>query len=124
MKKNLNDIILIPTDFSEVCTNAVEHGLVLAKSMNYRVFLLHVINKDTKQYLEDEKLTREVIVERLDKLASDYSEEYGVQVEYLIKSGNFFKKIAKISEKLSVKLIILFVETIHGHAVLIIIMLT
>jgi hypothetical protein len=36
-----------------------------------------------------------------------YSKEYDVQVEYLIKSGNFLKKVEKVAEKLSVKLIIL-----------------
>jgi len=107
MKKNLNDIILIPTDFSEVCNNAIEHGLVLAKSLSYRVFLLHVINKDTKQYLEDENLTRETIVEKLDKISAEYTKQYGIQVEYLIKSGNFFNKVEKVADKLAVKLIIL-----------------
>ena len=107
MKKNLNDIILIPTDFSEVCTNAVEHGLVLAKNLHYRVFLLHVVNKETKKYLEDEKLSRETIVEKLDAMTQKYAEEYGVQVEYLLKTGNFFKKMERISKKLAIKLIIL-----------------
>jgi nucleotide-binding universal stress UspA family protein len=107
MKKNLNDIILIPTDFSEVCDNALEHGIILAKNMKYRVFLLHVINKDTQKFLEDEKLTRDTLVERMEKTVNKYSKEYDVQVEYLIKSGNFLKKVEKVAEKLSVKLIIL-----------------
>ncbi len=107
MKKNLNDIILIPTDFSEVCENAIVHGLTLAKSLNYRVFLLHVINDNTKKYLKDENLDRESINEKLDKMSQDYSNEYGVQVEYLVKKGNLFEKIEDVNDKLGAKLIIL-----------------
>ncbi len=107
MKKIKNDIILIPTDFSEVCRNAIEHGLTLAAVLKYRVFLLHVINENTTKYLDEENLTRESIIERLDKMSQDYAKEYGVQVEYLVKSGNLFEKIEDVNDKLGAKLIIL-----------------
>ena len=45
-KKN---IILVPTDFSEVCDNAVNHGCDLAKHFEFDVYVLHVITKDTKK---------------------------------------------------------------------------
>ncbi len=106
-KKVKNDIILIPTDFSEVCQNAIEHGLAVARILKYRVFLLHVINENTTKYLDDENLTRESIVERLDKMSQQYSKEYDVQVEYLVKSGNLFEKIEDVNEKLGAKFIIL-----------------
>lgn len=102
-----SNIILVPTDFSEVCDNAIEHGLILAKSLNYRVFLIHVINKDTNKYLNEKKLTRESIAQKLDEMTLKYSKEYGVQVEYLIKTGNLFEKVKDIAEKLNIKLIIL-----------------
>ena len=105
MKKN--DIILIPTDFSEVCNNAVEHGLVVAKNLNFRVFLIHVINKDTTKYLEEKHMNRDALTQKLNDLTEEYSKRYGVQVEYLIKSGNLFEKVKDVSEKLGVRLIIL-----------------
>ncbi len=106
MIKN-NDIILIPTDFSEVCENAIEHGIQLAKSLNYRVFIFHVINKDTNKYLKTEDLTRETIARKLENLCQKHSTKYDTPVEYLIKTGNLFEKIEEIAEKLSPKLIML-----------------
>ncbi|MEA2041736.1 MAG: universal stress protein [Bacteroidota bacterium] len=103
----LNDIILIPTDFSEVCDNAVEHAVQLAKSLSYRVFLLHVINKDTNKYLKAEELNRESISEKLESISKKYEKKHDTPVEYLIKGGNLFEKIADVSEKLSPRLIIL-----------------
>jgi nucleotide-binding universal stress UspA family protein len=102
-----NDIILIPTDFSEVCDNAIEHGAQLAESLNFRVFLLHVINKDTNKYLKNEELNRESISEKLEAISKEYEKKYNAQVEYLIKSGNLFEKIEDVSDKLSPRLIIL-----------------
>jgi len=107
MTQNLNDIILIPTDFSEVCENAIEHGISVAKIMNYRVFLIHVVNKETNKYLETENLTRESISEVLDEKVAGYEKEHGIKVEYLIRNGNLFDKIQSVTDKLGVKLIIL-----------------
>ncbi len=107
MKKNLNDIILIPTDFSEVCDNAIEHGLELAKTLEYRVFLIHVITKETNKYLNEKKLTRESITERLDGMCQELTKNFGIQVEFLIKSGNLFEKVKDVAEKLNIKLVIL-----------------
>ncbi len=102
-----NDIILIPTDFSEVCENAIEHGAQLATSLNYRVFLLHVINKDTNKYLKTEELNRNSIAEKLEEISKTYEKKYNSKIEYIIKSGNLFEKIEEVAEKISPRLILL-----------------
>ena len=53
-----NNIVLIPTDFSEVCNNAVSHGVKLAKFLGYKACVLHVINKETKAILKKNQLNR------------------------------------------------------------------
>ena len=107
MKKAKNDVILIPTDFSEVCQNAIEHGVSIASIMEYRVVLLHVINKDTDKYLDDENLSEDVITERLESIANEASKNHKVQVEFLVKSGDLFENIKESSDKVGAKLIIL-----------------
>lgn len=107
MKKDSKSIILIPTDFSEVCQNATEHGLILAKAMGCKVVLLHVINKDTHKYLVEKSLDKASIKEMMKKSADEYSEKYGVPVRVHISTGKLFKKIKKINDKFSPKLIIL-----------------
>ncbi len=107
MKKDIQNVILIPTDFSEVCENAIEHGCVLAKAMGSIVWLLHVINKDTHKYLEDENLEESSIDDMLNKAASKYKKKYDIQIETFISSGNLFEKIKEVNDKLNAKLIIL-----------------
>ena len=107
MKNDTRNVILIPTDFSEVCDNAIEHGLVLAKAMKSQVWLLHVINKDTDKYLNEKNLEEGSIDEMLNQSAEKYSKKYNLSVETFISSGNFFEKIKEVNDKLNAKLIIL-----------------
>ncbi len=107
MKEEKKNIILIPTDFSEVCQNATEHGLILAKTMEYKVTLLHVINKDTNKYLVEKSLNKKSIKVMMKKSAEEYSEKYGVPVNVRISSGKLFKQVKKINDRIRPKLIIL-----------------
>jgi nucleotide-binding universal stress UspA family protein len=107
MKKAKNDVILVPTDFSEVCQNAIEHGASVAGIMKYRVVLLHVINKDTDKYLDEENLSEDVIAEKLESIANEAAKKYDVQVEFLVKEGDLFQNIKEATDKVGAKLIIL-----------------
>lgn len=49
----MNNIILVPTDFSELCMNALKQAVDLAYNLNYKVVLLHVINSDTVAYFKN-----------------------------------------------------------------------
>ncbi len=107
MKKTKSDVILVPTDFSEVCQNAIDHGASIAHVMKYRVVLLHVINKDTNKFLDEEHLNDDVISEKLEKIAADASKKYDVQVEFLVKKGDLFENIKEATDTVGAKLIIL-----------------
>jgi nucleotide-binding universal stress UspA family protein len=107
MKSESANLILIPTDFSEVCKNAIEHGIVLAKATNCFVVLLHVINKDTHKFLDEKNMDEEGIHDLMKEDAKNYTEEFGVQVNVLIKTGNLFEEINKVNEDIKPKFIIL-----------------
>jgi nucleotide-binding universal stress UspA family protein len=107
MKKAKNDVILIPTDFSEVCQNAIEHGASIASIMNYRLVLLHVVNKDTDKFLDDENLSEEVITEKLETIVKDAAKTFNVEIEFLIKTGDLFESIKEANDTVGAKLIIL-----------------
>ena len=74
----MTNSILIPTDFSEACDNAVTHGAEIARYLNSKLYLLHVVNRDTKHYLRKHDLPLEYIDEKLDTLAQDIASNYNV----------------------------------------------
>jgi nucleotide-binding universal stress UspA family protein len=107
MEEKMNNIILVPTDFSEVCESAIKQAVEAARYLKFKVLLLHVIDKDTVAYLHKENLPLEAIDGKLKVIADDIRNNQGIEVEYLAKDGNIFTTISEVAKDLGVSLVIL-----------------
>jgi nucleotide-binding universal stress UspA family protein len=106
-EKKYNDLILIPTDFSEVCENAINHGSELAKSLGYKVCLLHVVNRETKSKLKKENLDLTSIVKQLKDLKAVYEKKYKITIETVAVEGSIFTAIHEVARELRANLMVL-----------------
>jgi nucleotide-binding universal stress UspA family protein len=102
-----NKIILIPTDFSEVCGNAISHGVKLAKSMGCSVCILHVINKETKAFLKKRDAGVDYIEFRLKEYKRYYEKKYSVTIETLAVEGSIFEAINQVAKDIKATLMVL-----------------
>ncbi len=102
-----NPIFLVPTDFSEVCANAANRAASLAKDYNYKVVLLHVIDKNTVTEMKKEGKGPEWVHERLNELANSLVKAHVVQVDTISREGDIFTTIAEVAEDLKASLIFL-----------------
>ncbi len=100
-------IVMIPTDFSEVCDNAIHHGVELAQSLHYNVCILHVINKETKSFLKKEQLSLDYVNEKLNEYKSRYEKETGVTVNTISREGSIFEVINEIAAEINAHMMIL-----------------
>jgi nucleotide-binding universal stress UspA family protein len=107
MDTKMNDIILVPTDFSEVCANAASQAAEAAKLLNMKVILLHIINSDTKAFLKNENLTAGSLEEKLNEIGSQLSQKYQVTVEVMTREGSIFTEIGEVVKDLGVSLVYL-----------------
>ena len=107
MDTKMNDIILVPTDFSEVCNNAMHHAAEAARYLNFKVMLLHVVDKNTKAQLKKENKGISSIDERLLDIATEVKEQYSIEVEHLSREGDIFTTIAEVAQDLGANLIYL-----------------
>jgi nucleotide-binding universal stress UspA family protein len=107
MKTVKNPIFLVPTDFSEVCSNAARRAASLAKDYNYKLVLLHVIDRNTLSELKKEGKGLESVNEKLNELAKSLIGEFVIQVEILAREGDIFTTIAEVAEDLGASLIFL-----------------
>ncbi|MDP4291525.1 MAG: universal stress protein [Bacteroidota bacterium] len=107
MVANFKNIVLVPTDFSEVCANAAHQAVDTAKLLNFKVVLLHVVNAETKAYLKEEKLPDESIDQQLKEMAEDLQGKSGVTVEYISKEGSIFTAISDVANEIGANLIYL-----------------
>jgi len=103
----MTNTILIPTDFSEVCDNAIAHGAEIARYLNSKVYLLHVVNRDTKHYLKKHDLTLEYIDEKLDSLANTIAHKYNIPVGPVLDEGSIFSSINQVAVEKDIALMIL-----------------
>jgi nucleotide-binding universal stress UspA family protein len=106
-KVKYNSVVLIPTDFSEACNNAIHHGAELAKSLNYSVYILHVINKQTKSFLKKEKLSINYVDEQLKKYKDTYEAELSVTVETIAREGSIFTIINEVATEIKANIMVL-----------------
>ncbi len=107
METNREHIFLVPTDFSEVCTNAARRAASLAKEVNYKIALLHVVDKNTKAELKKENKGVDWIENKLKALADMLKDEYGIQSSIFAKEGDIFSTIANVAQELNAQLIFL-----------------
>lgn len=107
MEKKKENIVLVPTDFTEVADYAIDHAAGIAKFINGKVALLHVINKETKGYLKKENLTDASIHEKLEAIASSVEKKYNVKLDYIAEEGSIFTTINKVASDIGANKIVM-----------------
>lgn len=107
MKDKLNNIILVPTDFSEVCDNAMHQAAEAARFFKYELCLLHVIDKSTTAYLKAENTGVETIYSKLQNLADKLVAEFGITVKIKAEDGDIFTTISAVAQHLGANLVYL-----------------
>ncbi|MBE0649034.1 MAG: universal stress protein [Bacteroidales bacterium] len=106
-ESKFNNIVLIPTDFSEVCDNAVNHGVELARSLKYKVTILHVINRETKTKLRKEDLDISYIAKKLTDYKKQHETDSGVQIDTMYVEGSIFSVINEVAVNIKANLMVL-----------------
>jgi len=104
MKPDKN-IILVPTDFSKVADNAVNHAVILAKTLNGEITILHIVPKKEKQ--EEAK-------EKTEKIAADILSKHNVTAHSIVRIGNIFDDIGDVAKEIGAKIIIMGTHGVKG----------
>jgi nucleotide-binding universal stress UspA family protein len=97
MESMLKKIILVPTDFSEVCANAINQAAGAAKHLQYKLVLLHVIDKNTKSFLKNEGQAADYVNSQLESIAAGVIADFGIEVDTVAKEGDIFTTISEVA---------------------------
>ncbi|MCD4773645.1 MAG: universal stress protein [Bacteroidales bacterium] len=103
----MNNIVLVPTDFTAVGDNAVNQAAEAAKYLKYKVVILHVIDKSTKSQLKKENLTEDSIHEKLNFITKKVKNDYGIEAESIARKGSIFTTISDIAKEIGANLLYL-----------------
>jgi nucleotide-binding universal stress UspA family protein len=107
MESMLKKIILVPTDFSEVCANATNQAAGAAKHLQYKLVLLHVIDKNTKSFLKKEGQGEDHIDKKLQDIANDVTTQFGIEVKTIAREGDIFSTISEVASEVDASMMYL-----------------
>lgn len=103
----MSQVILIPTDFSRVCSNALNHGAELARHINAKLVVLHVVNDDSLSFLKRNSYTEEYIEKQLDEIKRELEDSYKITVHTIKKTGKLIPSISKVVDDFKADLVVL-----------------
>lgn len=103
----LNNIILVPTDFSDVCYNAIESAVTIADKIGFKVFIYHVINKDTQAFFNQETELNTAVDQKLKSIADGFRIQSNVEIETGYEDGSIFDLIHKKANDIGANIIML-----------------
>jgi nucleotide-binding universal stress UspA family protein len=104
--KDRNNIILVPFDFSPVGQNAIDHAVRAAQILNFKVTILHVINRETRAVFGKED-TGKAVEAKLKEVVKSIKAQSKISVDYLYREGSIFDVIHEVATDLKVRLMIL-----------------
>lgn len=102
----MSKTILIPTDFSKVCNNAINHGAEIARSIGARIVLLHVINADSLAFLKKNSFNNDYIETQLNDLRTQLEQSYGIIVQTLKEEGKLIATVSKVSKEVQADMVV------------------
>jgi nucleotide-binding universal stress UspA family protein len=100
MQRQTNNHILVPTDFSEVANNALNHAVAVAKAYKNGIVLLNIIDEGFLGGLfssGQKDLVKEAVENRLDKLATQIRSTHNLEISTRIETGRVYKTISQIA---------------------------
>ena len=101
-----NNIILVPTDFTPVGENAITHAVKAGELLNFKVVILHVINRETRSSFGKEKAGL-VVENKLKEIVKSIKSKSKIDVDFLYREGSIFDVIHEVASELKASIMIL-----------------
>ena len=105
--------ILVPTDFSDTCENAIRHAVIYSKSFDGSIYILHDLDggdKSSKTITDDDETDSffsDVKSQALDLINALSKTFPDVHIIPVVRKGDIFTEINAVAEEFDVDLIVL-----------------
>ncbi|TVQ12287.1 MAG: universal stress protein [Bacteroidetes bacterium] len=106
MESDNKNVILVAYDFTSIGDIAIENAVKMAKILQYKVCILHIINKTSRKNLKKANEPLESISQKLEKTAQSIKKEHGVDVDYMSRKGSIFRAIAEVSKEINANFLV------------------
>jgi nucleotide-binding universal stress UspA family protein len=103
--ESTDNLIIVPTDYSEVAECAINHALKLCSILHGKIVLLHVVAK------EEEVQSN---MTKLQKIADELQRIHIIKITPFVKVGNIFDDIGGVAKEMKARLIIMGTHGVKG----------
>ena len=122
---NINKI-LIPIDFSELSSYAIDYALEIAKVHSSKIIFVHVVEDmlnfsipgdfvlTTEEFIEKEKAIEHIKKDRLDHFTKLMSEKYNFQFEDRVVFGKSHRAVNELVSKEQIDLLVMSTHGVSG----------
>jgi nucleotide-binding universal stress UspA family protein len=107
MNMKISKNILVLTDFSDVCLNAVHYGAEFARFLGCPLTIAHIIDRKSIDELKKENLTISAINKRIEDIADKTRKKYGIEVSGISRKGSIYKTTGEIATEISAGFVVL-----------------
>lgn len=114
MEEKKNNLILVPTDFTDVAECAINHAISVAKTGNDDIVLVHIITPETKAKLKIEGKDMSALQAQMQKQCDAISSQHGIKAEYELPEGNIFTTIGETAKKRGARLLVMGTHGVVG----------
>jgi len=97
--------IIVPTDFTKVSNTALEHAILVAKTIDAKINVVHII--DNKKSIAEARVKLQALKEMVHL-------ENGVEIETTVRIGSIFEDIDKVAVETDASLIIMGTHGLRG----------
>lgn len=97
--------ILVPTDFSEVGSTALNHAITIAKTAETKVIVTHIVDHIKK--VDDGR-------DKLEALREETKKEYDFDVEIRIRVGDYLEDIPAVGAEINAALVVMGTKGLKG----------
>lgn len=97
--------IIVPWDFSQVAENAFQHAVIISKTVNREILLLHIVAEEKQISAKNEELIAS---------AEKLSTEFGKKPHFTVKQGSIFKTIGDVAKEYKAEMIIMGTHGMKG----------
>ena len=112
--KKKTNLILVPTDFTDVADCAISHAASIAKTGNDTITLVHIVTSETKAKLKKEGKTMAALEAQIQQQCDAIYKQYGVKADYELPEGNIFTTIGETAKKRGARLMVMGTHGVVG----------
>lgn len=118
--KTDSNIILVPTDFSDIANKALDHAVAIAKTYGNEILLLHIVEANFLTSIIGGKnnikggIVGQMLQDKLNEVCASIKEKHNVDAKGIVKEGRIYKTILETADEIELDSIVMGTHGAEG----------